>query len=369
MSGGPVGVGIVGCGTISDAYLTNLTAFPDVRVLACADIDVERAKTAAHRYGIPNAGDVETVLSDPDVEVVVNLTIPAAHASVDTAALHAGKHAYGEKPLALERSDGAALLAEAAERGLRVGNAPDTFLGAGLQTCQRLVAEGAIGRPLSALTCFQTAGPERWHPSPEFLFARGAGPLLDIGPYYLTALIQLFGPISRVAGAQRKAREERVIGSGPRAGTTFPVEMPTHTTSLVEFAAGQVATIVLSFDSPVERHGFVEITGTEATLRCPDPNQFAGPVRIRKAGDTDWRELPVRGTTAGRGIGVLDMAQAIRAGRPHRASGELAMQVLDAMAAIAESAERGEFVPVTLGGATPAPLPADWDPHVASLTG
>lgn len=366
---GPVGVAVVGCGTVSRTYLANLVAFADTRVVGCADLDVARAYEAAAEFGVPQAGDLDTVLADPAVEIVVNLTPPAAHMSVATAAVRAGKHVYGEKPLALKHADGVKVLTEAAERALRVGNAPDTFLGASLQTCQRLVVAGSIGEPLSALACCQDPGPERWHSNPEFLYQYGAGPLFDVGPYYLTVLVQLLGPVSRVAGAERQARAERIIGSGPRAGTRFAVEVPTHTTALIEFSAGSVATIVLSFDSPVRRHGFVEITGTEATLRVPDPNRFDGPVRIRRFGDSEWREVPVHGAIAGRGLGVLDMARALRTGQEHRASGELALHIVETMAATTESARCGEFVPVTVGCPSPAPLPDDWNPYVPQRGG
>jgi len=364
---GPVGVAVIGAGVISDAYLKNLTSFPDVNVLGIADIDVPRAAAAAEKYGVPQSGDVAAVLANPDVELVVNLTIPAAHVSVATAALKAGKHIYGEKPLTLERDAGQSLLDQAAAAGLRIGNAPDTFLGAGLQSTQRLIASGAIGEPLSALTAMQSPGPESWHPSPEFLFQYGAGPLWDIGPYYLTTLVQMFGAVDRVAAASRKGKAERVIGSGPKAGTRFAVEVPTHTTALIEFEAGQVSTTVLSFDSPLGRHGFVEITGSEATLRAPDPNNFDGVIRIRKLGADAWEELPAEGATIGRGLGVLEMARALRAGVPHRASGELAFHVVDTMSAIGESGERGEFVTVASSCSSPAPLPTDWDPTAATL--
>ncbi|MDP9867715.1 MULTISPECIES: Gfo/Idh/MocA family protein [Streptosporangium] len=359
---GPVGVAVVGCGTISHQYLRNLTSFPDLRVVGCADLDVERARQVARQYGVPVAGAPAEVIAHPDVELVVNLTIPAAHAAVAAAAVAAGRHVYNEKPFALDRESGTEVIEAAAAAGVRLGCAPDTFLGAGLQTAARLVAEGAIGTPLTALTLLQTPGPESWHPSPEFLFKPGAGPLFDMGPYYLTALVTLFGPAERVAAVARRAREERVVGSGPRAGTRFPVEVPTHTTALLEFAAGQAATMVFSFDSPLPRLGFIEITGTEATMELPDPNTFDGAVRLRRALADDWVTVPAEGATAGRGLGVLDMAQAIRAGRPHRATGELGLHVLDTMLAVAGSAERGEFLPVGSTCEVPGPLPAGWDP-------
>ncbi|WNI14562.1 Gfo/Idh/MocA family protein [Actinacidiphila sp. ITFR-21] len=363
---GPVGVALVGAGVISTQYLTALSAFPDVRVLAVADLDVDRARAAAEEYGVPAAGDVASVLTIPEVEIVVNLTVPAAHAEVATAALRAGKHVYGEKPLALAPSDGAKILAEAQSRGLRVGNAPDTFLGAGLQSAARALAAGVIGEPVSATAVTQGPGPERWHPSPEFLYQYGAGPLFDIGPYYLTALVALFGPVARVAATARRARDRRVIGSGPRAGTGFAVDVPTHVHALLDFAGGPSASATFSFDSSVPRR-VIEITGTEGTLSLPDPNTFGGPLRVRALADEEWRELPVTGTTAGRGIGVLDLARALRGGTGHRASGELAQHVLDLMTGVTDSAERHGFVELDSSAPEVRTLPADWDPVAATL--
>ncbi len=362
-----VGIGVIGCGTISHAYLKNMTQFPDLKVLACADLEVDRAKAVADEYGVPAGGDLDVVLDNPDVELVVNLTIPAAHVEVDRAAIAAGKHVYSEKPLSLDPVSGAALLAEAAAAGVRVGAAPDTFLGAGLQTAYRLIAEGAIGVPQTALTLLQGPGPQSWHPSPEFLFQLGAGPLFDLGPYYLTALAAALGPVDRVAASARQAFPEREIGSGPRAGTRFAVEVPTHVSALLEFTAGAAGNSVFSFDSPLRRHDFFEITGTEATLSVPDPNTFNGAPRLRRVGAEEWVTVPERGTTVGRGIGVLEMARAIRTGDQHRASGEMALHVVDVMTAISESADRGEFVAVESSCPTPKPLPEDWNPMDRTL--
>ena len=367
---GPVGVALVGAGVISTQYLTALSAFPDVRVLAVADLDTERAAAQARAYDVPASGDVTSVLAIPEVEIVVNLTIPAAHADIASAALQAGKHVYGEKPLALAPSDGAKILAEAQSRGLRVGNAPDTFLGAGLQSAARAVQAGLIGEPVSATAVTQGPGPESWHPSPEFLFQYGAGPLFDIGPYYLTALVALFGPVARVSASARQARGHRVIGSGPKQGTTFAVEVPTHVHALLDFAGGPSAAATFSFDSARPRR-MIEITGTEGTLSLPDPNTFEGPLRVQPFGGgpgADWRDLPVTGTTAGRGIGVLDMARAIRGGAPHRASGELAQHVLELMATVTDAAERHAVVELESGAPEVRTLPADWDPEAATLT-
>ena len=363
----PVGVAVVGCGTISDEYLRNLTSFPDLRVLFCADLDLERAKAQAARYGVPGAGSAAQAAEHPDVELVVNLTIPAAHAEVGLAAVAAGKSVWNEKPLALDTVAGRGLLAAAARAGVRVGCAPDTVLGAGLQAARRLIAGGAIGEPQSALTLMQDPGPERWHHDPEFLFRPGAGPLFDIGPYYLSMLATLFGPADQVAALGRRGQLNRVVGSGPRAGTKFEVEVPTHVAALIGYARGPAATLVLSFDSPLRRHGFVEITGTEATLSLPDPNRFDGEIRVRPAGRDDWETIPAAGATASRGLGVLDMARSLRAGTAHRASGELALHVLDTMEAVARSITAGTFERVPTTFDSPDALPADWDPCAATI--
>nr|WSX73415.1 Gfo/Idh/MocA family oxidoreductase [Streptomyces sp. NBC_00899]WSX80519.1 Gfo/Idh/MocA family oxidoreductase [Streptomyces sp. NBC_00899] len=367
MSGGPVGIALIGAGVISTQYLTALSTFPDVRVLAVADLDVERARAAADTYGVPAAGDVASVLAIPEVEIVVNLTIPAAHAEVAGAALQAGKHVYGEKPLALAPDDGAKILAEAQAAGLRVGSAPDTFLGAGLQSAARALSSGAIGEPVAVTAVTQGPGPESWHPNPEFLFQYGAGPLFDIGPYYLTALVALLGPVSRVSATARRARAERVIGSGPKAGTSFAVEVPTHVQALLDFASGPSASATFSFDSAVSRR-MIEITGTEGTLSLPDPNTFEGPLQVRAFGEEEWRDLPVTGSVAGRGMGVLDMARAVRGGDEHRASGELAQHVLELMSTITESAERHSVLPLESGAPAVPVLPDGWDPVAATLT-
>jgi predicted dehydrogenase len=359
---GPVGVAVVGCGTISREYLRNLTSFPDLRVLFCADIDLERAKEQAARYGVPEAGTVAQALREPDVELVVNLTVPAAHAEITSAALAAGKSVWTEKPLALDTATGQRLLAEADRAGLLFGCAPDTVLGAGLQTARRLMAEGAIGVPQTALALMQSPGPERWHPDPEFLFQRGAGPLFDIGPYYLTVLATIFGPAEQVAAAGHRSRDTRVVASGPRAGAEFRVEVPTHVSALIEYAQGPVATLVLSFESPLPRPGLVEITGTEATVALPDPNRFDGEIRLRAAGADDWQVLPTSGATDGRGLGVLDMAHALRGGGRPRASGELGLHVLETMEAIERSVGDRSFEPVRSVFSPPETLDPSWDP-------
>jgi predicted dehydrogenase len=363
-----VGVGIIGAGVISKQYLDNLTSFPDVRVVAIGDLFEEAAATRANEYGIPVHGGIDAVLGHPEVEIVINLTIPAAHVEVATQAVNASKHVWSEKPFSLDRESGLGLLKAADAAGVRLGCAPDTFLGAGLQTARRMIERGDIGTPLTALTLMQSPGPESWHPNPAFLFQDGAGPLFDIGPYYLTTLVQTFGSIRKVGAFGSKSRETRVIGSGPKAGETFDVTVPTHVSSILEFENGESAQSIFSFDSPLKRAGFVEITGSDATIALPDPNNFDGDIRICALGSDDWTTVPSVGSTASRGAGVLEMARAIREGRPHRAQGELAFHILDTMASIAESIDNRAFVDVESSAAQVPALPEDWDPTAATLS-
>ncbi|MFC4222706.1 Gfo/Idh/MocA family protein [Lysinibacter cavernae] len=363
----PVRVGVIGAGVISKTYIENLISFPDIEVVAVGDLFPEAAAERAKEFGIGSSGDAESVINHPDVELVINLTIPAAHVEIALAAIAQGKHVWSEKPFSLDRESGAQLL-EAAERaGVRLGCAPDTFLGEGLQTALAAVQRGDIGTPLTALTILQSPGPESWHPNPAFLFQYGAGPLFDVGPYYLTTLVQTFGAIEKVAAVTSRSRTERIIGSGPRAGTSFEVTVPTHVSALTQFAGGASAQSVFSFDSPRVNMGVFEVTGTEATIAFPDPNNFDGEIRLCKAGETDWQTIATVAEKSSRGTGALDMARAIREGRAHRATGELAYHVVDAMTSITESGELGEFVPVTSSAPRSELLPADWDPRAATL--
>jgi predicted dehydrogenase len=364
--GDPVGVGVIGAGTISNTYLENLTNFADTEVLAIGDLLPEAAREKAAEYEVPAAGDANTVIDHPDVEIVVNLTIPAAHAEVATQVIKVGKHVWNEKPLALDRSSGGSLLRDAEEAGLLVGCAPDTFLGPGLQTACRLTEQGMIGTPLTALALLQLPGPELWHPNPAFLYAAGAGPLFDLGPYYLTALAQVFGPVSSVAGLGSKARERRVIGSGPKAGEEFDVMVPSHVNALLQFESGQSAQAMFSFDSALPRT-LLEVNGTEATMLFPDPNYFDGAIAIRRRGADDWETVATTKSAYARGAGVLDMARAIREGRPHRAQGAMGYHVLDTMIAVAESVESRAFVDVESSVDKPPLLPEDWDPSARTV--
>ncbi|UIN31391.1 Gfo/Idh/MocA family protein [Microbacterium binotii] len=367
---GPVGVGVIGAGMISDTYLDNLRSFPDVRVLAIGDLDTARAAAQAARHQVSLAGGPEDVLSHPDVEIVVNLTIPAAHAAVSAAAIAAGKHVWSEKPIGIDRASARDLLTAADAAGLRVGVAPDTILGPGLQTARRAVLRGDIGVPLSAHTTMQYIGPDTFHPDPEFLFARGAGPLFDMGPYYVSALVSILGPIDRVMALGSQSRATREIQVGDRAGTAFPVEVPTHVQALTRFEGGAAADSVFSFDAVLARSGVIEINGTEGALVVPDPNTFGGEVRVGRAlggAEPSWETVEPVGIEAGRGLGVLDMARAIRADAAHIATGRLGYHVLDTLVAIDESIDAG--VPIVVDSSVePLPLvPADRDPRQVTL--
>lgn len=364
---GPVGVAVVGAGDISRQYLANLTAFPDLVVRGIADLDEAAAASRAAEFGVPASGGVDAVLADLEVEIVVNLTVPAAHAEVALAAIAAGKHVWNEKPLTVDRAGGEQLLAAGEQAGVRVGCAPDTILGAGLQTARRMIERGEIGTPLTALSRFEVPGPDGWHPNPAFFYQPGGGPLLDMGPYYVAALVQAFGPVARVAATGVRSRDERVVGRGPLAGTAFGVAVPTHVAVLAQFEGGASSQSTFSFQAPSEREPLLEIAGTQATMRLPDPNHFDGEVQLMAAGKTTWTAHPVSGATDGRGIGVLDMARALRSGAPHRADGRLGLHVLDTLLAAEESITTGTFVEVASTVAVPAPLDADWDPRAATL--
>jgi len=366
----PVKTAVIGCGNISGIYLENAAKWDILDLRACANRTLSRAQSQAVKFHVPQAVPIADVLADPEIELVISLTTPDVHAEIGLAALRAGKSVYNEKPLAISREDGRLLLAEAEARGLRVGCAPDTFLGGGLQTCRQLIDAGEIGTPVAATGFMFIQGPEAWHPDPGFLYQVGAGPLFDIGPYYLTALISMLGPIRRVTGSARITYPERTIGSGPKQGQTIPVETPTHVASILDFASGPVATLVTSFDVAVTAGAalnlydvggaLLEIQGTTGTLSLPDSNTFGGPVRVRRLGEADWREIPLTHAYTGnsRCLGVADLAYALRTGRPHRANGELAYHVLDAMHGVLEASSCGQHIELTSTCERPAPLPA-----------
>lgn len=338
-------IGVVGCGAISGIYFQNFQKF-GLRVVACSDLDAEKAKAAAQRWGVERAVTTEALLADPDVGVVVNLTVPKAHHEINMAAVRAGKHVYVEKPMAVERAEGRELVEEAAQRGLKVGCAPDTVLGAGIQTCRKLVDDGEIGIPVGAHAFMLCPGHESWHPSPEFYYERGGGPMFDMGPYYMTALVTLLGGIQSVSGSARATFPTRTITSEPKRGKIIEVETPTHISGILNFESGAVGAITTSFDVQRTTLPCIEIYGFEGSILVPDPNGFSGPVRLFKKGSDNWKEVSLTHPHAdnGRGLGVLDLVQSVEENRPNRASGALAMHVLDAMHAILESSTSGKVV-------------------------
>ena len=352
-------VGIIGCGKISGMYLQKCKLFKILDIVACADINMKRAMEKAKEFNIPKACSVEELLGDGQIEIIVNLTTPQAHAEVNLKALKSGKHVYVEKPLATGRAEARKVLEKAREKHLLVGCAPDTFLGAGLQTCRKIIDDGLIGKPIAAVAFMVCHGHESWHPDPEFYYKPGGGPLLDMGPYYLTALVNLIGPIEKVSGFSRIFSPERTITSKPKYGTSIKVEIPTHLTGTIDFSSGAIGTIIMSFD--VWKHSLpaIEIYGSEGSLCVPDPNAFGGSVRLFKAGNEDWMDIPLyHGYSENvRGIGVADMAYAIQYNRPHRANGNMAYHILDVMLALEESSALGKSYKVESSCEKPKALP------------
>ncbi|GLY50298.1 Gfo/Idh/MocA family oxidoreductase [Lentzea sp. NBRC 102530] len=356
--GDPHRVGIVGLGFISRAYLDTLRGRPEVRVTRVADLD--RTRSDAVAAGLPGteAVDVEHLLAGGDVDTVLNLTVPAAHAEITLRAVDAGKNVFVEKPLAVTFEDGQKIIDRAASAGVRVGCAPDTVLGTGTQTARAAIDGGLIGRPLSATAVMVTPGHERWHPDPDFYYTAGGGPLLDMGPYYLTALIHLLGPVRAVIGAASRLRTERVIGSGARTGLRIPVEVDSHVSGVLEHANGALTTITTSFDGVATTAAPIEVHGELGTLAVPDPNHFDGENRLFPLGGTGWRTLPAAAghAGAGRGIGLLDLVAAGAEGTP-RAGGELALHVLETMTAVLRSASEGRRIELTTTVERPPPVP------------
>ncbi|HHX64779.1 MAG TPA: Gfo/Idh/MocA family oxidoreductase [Chloroflexi bacterium] len=355
-----VKIGIVGCGNISAAYLRTARLFRILEVAACADIDMERARARADEFDVPRACSVEELLADPEIQIVVNLTTPQAHTAVNLAAIEAGKHVYTEKPLAVTREEGARVLAAARAKGVRVGCAPGTFLGGGLQTCRKLIDEGAIGEPIACAAFMMSRGHESWHPDPAYYYKTGAGPMFDMGPYYLTALATLMGRINRVTGSARILIGERTITSQPKYGEKIIVETPDHVTGTIEFDSGAVGTIITTFAAWRARLPRIEIYGTEGTLGVPDPNSLDGPVGLCRLGKMEWEDVPLTHGHTDRnkwGIGVAEMAHAILAGRPHRATGEQGYHVLDAMQGFLDASESGQHYKLISDYTQPTALP------------
>ena len=352
-------IGLLGCGNISDTYFRNLPKFAGLALTACADLDPARAAGKAAQYGV-RALSPAALLADPAIDLVLNLTVPQAHAPLNQQALAAGKHVYTEKPLAVTRAEGQATLALAQEKGLRVGCAPDTVLGGGTQTARQLIDAGAIGLPVGFTAFMGSGGPEAFHPDPDFFFQPGAGPLFDIGPYYLSALITLFGPVRRVTCMARVTHPERTITSPARYGQKITVNTPTHVNSTLEFASGPVGVMIMSWDVGVHRQPNLDIFGSAGTLAARDPNTFGGPVLRRGLSDAEWQEVPLTHGYADnlRGLGVAEMVDAIQANRPHRASGALAYHVLDVMHCLIEAHHTGRHVTPESTCAQPEAMPA-----------
>lgn len=336
-------VGIVGCGNISGIYIENSHRFPDFEIIACADLDNKKAEETAAKYGIKNVLSVEEMLVSKDIDLVLNLTIPQAHAMVSLKAAEHKKHVYSEKPLAISFEDGKRVLDIARKNNVFVGSAPDTFLGGSIQLAGQLIKDGVIGKPIGATAFMMSRGPESWHPNPEFFYQAGGGPMFDMGPYYLSALVCLMGSVNRIAGSTSITFPERFITSPNKSGERIKVQVPTHVTGILDFDNGATATITTSFDVSASRTPFIEIYGENGTISLPDPNQFNQPLLIKKFGEEEWKEIKPDGDANDnlRGIGLADMAKAIVSGRNPRANGDMALHVLEIMHGIHRSSETG----------------------------
>lgn len=352
-------VGIIGCGNISSIYLKNATRFENYEIEAVADIVFEKAEAKAKEFNIPKAYTTDQLLADPTIELIINLTIPAVHAKIAIQALEHGKHIYGEKPLAVTRQDGMKILEVAKEKALYAGNAPDTFLGAGIQTSRKLIDEGWIGKAVSATAFMMSPGHEHWHPDPAFYYQIGGGPLFDMGPYYLTALINLLGPASRVTGSAQMTYKERTITSKEKYGQKIPVEVPTQINAVLDFESGAVASLITSYDTWHHQLPFIEIYGTEGTISVPDPNTFGGPVYIRRKEHKEWAEIPLTHgfSDNSRGLGVAEMVDAINKKQTARTDGQLAYHVLDITHGIHDASKDGKHCVLTSSCQQPEPLP------------
>lgn len=363
MKKSPLNIGIIGCGKISNAYFDGLSLFPDlVKVLACSDLDLERAKAKAAEKNIPKAFSTEALLQDPEIDLVVNLTIPLVHAEVNTAALNAGKHVYCEKPFSVTVEEGKKVIALAAQKNLRVGTAPDTFLGSGLQTCRWLIEQGKIGQPIAGTSFMVCRGHESWHPSPEFYYLSGGGPLFDMGPYYIAALVHLMGPVKGVSASVKSSFPTRTITSEPQKGKVIPVETPTHYSGTLDFANGAIVTMIMSFDVWSHHLPRLEIYGTEGSLSCPDPNCFheENSILMKLGSEQEWENIPLlHPHRVGRGMGVVDMVQAIQNNRPHRCNGDLGLHIVEIMEAFESSSLMGKHIEIQSTCPQPQALPSD----------
>jgi predicted dehydrogenase len=353
-------VGILGCGHVSSQYFEGLRRFGDlIEVVACADADHARATDQARAHAVGRVLTPEQLLSDSEVELIVNLTPPTAHYEVSAAAIAAGKHLYSEKPLAGDLEQAAKLVEAAKSAGVRLGCAPDTFMGGGLQTARKLIDDGWIGRPLSAVACVSEPGYEHFHPNIDFFYGPGGGPILDLGPYYVTALVNIFGPARRVSGCTRATFPQRTIRAGKRAGEKVAVHVPTHVTGVIEFVSGAMTTLLASWDIWTTTLPYIQVYGSAGSISLPNPDEFGGQSLLRVAdeqelaepphppGELPWTPVPLRyPETFGRGAGVADIAGALSEDRPHRASGDLALHVLEVLLAFQRSSEQGIHVEI-----------------------
>lgn len=357
-SASPLRIGVVGCGNIIAAYLATFPRLDSVRLVAVADLDPARAEAvAAGQPGVRALG-VDQLLADPEVDLVLNLTIPGAHADIALRAVAAGKAVYGEKPLAATTEEARKVLEAAAAAGVVVGCAPDTVLGTGIQTARKAIDDGRIGAPISATATMVTPGHERWHPNPDFYYVPGGGPLLDMGPYYVSALVTLLGPVASVIGAASHTRSARTIGTGPRAGESVPVTTDTHVTGVLVHESGALSTLVMSFDAVATQSANLEIHGETGSLVVPDPNHFDGDVKLRSLGGEGWEVLPISAgyVDSARGFGLHDLATT-PAGEEPRAGGQLAFHVLEVMESVLESAALGQAVKVASRCGRPEAVP------------
>ena len=343
-----VKIGLIGCGSISRAYFAGCKRYDILEVVACADLDLKRAKQVAKANGV-RGYTVDELLADPEIEIVINLTIPQAHAPVNESILKAGKHAYVEKPFALDAKEARRVIALAKRKNLLIGGAPDTFLGGGIQTSRQLLDDGLIGKPVAGTAYCMGPGHESWHISPEFYYKHGGGPMFDMGPYYITALVNLLGPVARVSGCTKASYKHRTITSKPLYGKRVKVEVPTHYSGTLEFANGAIVTMIMSFDiirGPAQPP--ITLYGSKGTMLVPDPNRFGGPVSVKLAGEEEFTERPLTHSDQRlRGTGVADMAYSIlRKRRNYRCNGELVSHVIEVMSAFEKSSNNGRHVTI-----------------------
>jgi predicted dehydrogenase len=355
-----IGVGIIGCGNISQAYFNGSKLFEVLKVVSCADINTGLAEAKATENGV-KVQTVDELLTDPEVQLVINLTVPASHAQVSLAALAAGKHLHSEKPLAVNLEDGGKIIDTAASKGLLVGCAPDTFLGGGFQACRKLLDDGWLGKVVGGTAFMMSRGPESWHPNPAFFYEHGAGPMFDMGPYYITALVHLLGPVKGVSAVTTRAFEQRIATCREQFGKLLPVRVPTHYSGSLEFHSGAVVTATISFDVHAHGHSPIELYGTEGSMKAPDPNTFGGPVQLWTPANKEWQTQAFshRYLMNSRGIGAADLAYAILSNgkRKHRASGALAYHVLEVMHSFDKSSKAGAHIEILSRPDRPDALP------------